>query len=55
MIACSKHFYDRIPKIKLELELLGYEVVLPNFYDTPMIEEEIKQKGFGNSQIKIFP
>ena len=42
MIACSKHFYNCIPKIKQQLELMGYEVILPNFYDTPMIEEEIK-------------
>ena len=43
MIACSKHFYNKIPKIKKQLELIGYETILPNFYDTPMIEEEIKQ------------
>lgn len=43
-IACSKHFYNSIPKIKQELELMGYETILPNFYDTPMIEEEIKEK-----------
>lgn len=43
MIACSKHFYNRIPKVKKQLELMGYETILPNFYDTPMIEEEIKQ------------
>lgn len=42
-IACSKHFYNRIPKIKQQLEFMGYEVILPNFYETPMIEEEIKQ------------
>lgn len=42
-ISCSKHFYDRVPKIRQQLELMGYEVILPNFYDTPMIEEEIKE------------
>ena len=26
-IACSKHFYDYIPKIKQELELMGYEFI----------------------------
>lgn len=53
MIACSKHFYNRIPKIKLELELLGYEVILPNFYDTPMIEEEIKQNKSKEEHIEF--
>lgn len=53
MIACSKHFYNRIPKIKLELELLGYEVILPNFYDTPMIEEEIKQNKSKKEHIEF--
>ena len=52
-IACSKHFYDRIPKIKLELELLGYEVILPNFYDTPMIEEEIKENKSKEEHIEF--
>ena len=44
-IACSKHFYEHVPKIKQELELMGYETILPNFYDTPMIEEKIKEKS----------
>ena len=43
-IACSKHFYNYIPEIKKKLEYMGYDVILPNFYDTPMIEEEIKEK-----------
>lgn len=41
-IACSKWSYKYVNKIKLQLELMGHEVVLPNFFDTPMIEEEIK-------------
>ena len=52
-IACSKHFYDRIPKIKKQLELMGYEVMLPNFYDTPMIEEEIKQNKSKEEHIEF--
>ena len=44
-IACSKYFYDRIPQIKLELESLGHEVSLPNSYDEPLKEEEMKKKG----------
>lgn len=53
MIACSKHFYDLIPKIKQQLELMGYEVILPNFYDTPMIEEEIKQNNTKEEHIEF--
>lgn len=53
MIACSKHFYNCIPKIKQQLELMGYEVILPNFYDTPMIEEEIKQNKIKEEHIEF--
>ena len=52
-IACSKHFYDCIPKIKKQLELMGYEVILPNFYDTPMIEEEIKENKSKEEHIEF--
>lgn len=52
-IACSKHFYDCIPKIKKQLELMGYEVMLPNFYDTPMIEEEIKENKSKEEHIEF--
>ena len=41
-IACSKYSYKYVANIKLQLEFLGHEVILPNFFDTPMIEEEIK-------------
>jgi len=44
-IACSKHFYDRIPEIKLELEKRGHEVSLPNSYDDPLKEEKMKDQG----------
>lgn len=43
-IACSKWCYKYIPDVKKALELMNYEVILPNYYDTPMIEEEIKMK-----------
>ena len=52
-IACSKHFYDRIPKIKKQLELMEYEVMLPNFYDTPMIEEKIKENKSKEEHIEF--
>ncbi len=44
-IACSKHFYQRIPEIKTQLEELGHQVSLPNSYHEPMKEEEMKAKG----------
>lgn len=53
MIACSKHFYNLIPNIKQQLELMGYETILPNFYDTPMIEEEIKQNKSKEEHIEF--
>lgn len=42
-ICCSKHFYHKISPIKEELERLGHEITLPNSYDNPMKEEEIKK------------
>lgn len=44
-IACSKWNYDYIPTVKNELEELGHEVILPNYYDDPLIEERIKKFG----------
>jgi len=44
-IACSKHFYSKIPKIKGDLESLGHIVALPNSYNNPFKEEELKKQG----------
>jgi len=44
-IACSKHFYEKIPEIKKQLENLGHEIKLPNSYEQPFKEEEIKEIG----------
>ena len=44
-IACSKHFYNRIPEIQKELELAGHEIALPNSYDKPFQEEELKKRN----------
>lgn len=41
-IACSKWCYHYIPEIKQALELMDFEVILPNYYDNPMIEEDLK-------------
>ena len=44
-IACSKHFYDRILTIQEELEVLGHLVSMPNSYDEPFREEELKGRS----------
>lgn len=44
-ISCSKHFYDRVPDIKTELENLGHGVQLPNSFDRPFEENEIKVRS----------
>lgn len=43
-IICSKWCYQYIPRIQNRLKQLGYEVILPNFFDDPMIEEKIKSE-----------
>jgi len=45
LICCSKHFYGEIPPIKSQLELLRHEVHLPNSFESPMKEEEMKRKS----------
>lgn len=44
-IACSKYFYERIPEIREELEKAGNIITLPNSYNEPFKEEEMKKKG----------
>ena len=44
-ICTSKHNYDKISIVKEELEKRGHTVTLPNSYDEPMKEEEIKKIG----------
>ena len=44
-ICTSKHFYNKIPEIKKELESLGHEISLPNSYEDPLKEEEMKILG----------
>src|SRR3989344_7212195 len=44
-ICCSKHFYNKIPPIKEELEKKGHKITLPNSYDEPFKEEELKRIG----------
>jgi hypothetical protein len=42
-IACSKHFYGRIPEVESLLSKKGHIVSMPNSYDEPMKEEEMKK------------
>jgi hypothetical protein len=42
-ICSSKHFYHKIPPIRDELEKAGHELTMPNSYEHPMKEEELKQ------------
>ena len=41
----STAFYDKIPPIKEYLEKEGIELIMPNSYDNPNIEEEAKLQG----------
>ena len=50
-IACSKWNYQYIPEIKKALELMDYEVILPNYYENPMIEEDIKKNGLRKEEL----
>lgn len=44
-LCCSKYFYERIPPIKEELEKAGHTITLPNSYDDPFKEDEVRNKG----------
>ena len=45
-LCCSKHFYNKIPPIKAGLEKRGHLVTLPNSYDNPAKEAEMKSVGY---------
>ena len=45
LIVCSKAFYPRIEEIKNVLEARGIEIVLPNTYDNPKLEQEMWNQG----------
>ena len=44
-IICSKKFYSKIEDIRKVLEKNGHTIVLPNCYDEPDTEEEMKKLG----------
>ncbi len=43
LICCSKHFYHEIKDVKNYLEQKGHKIQLPNSYDQPLKEEEMKK------------
>ena len=45
LIVCSKMFYPRIDEIKNELENRDIEILLPNTYDNPSLEQEMWDQG----------
>lgn len=47
-ICSSKHFYHMIPPIKEFLEKAGHIITLPNSYDDPFKEEEVKKNDPSN-------
>ncbi len=44
-ICCSKYIYSKIPEVKRALEEAGHIITLPNSYDDPLKEEDIKKEG----------
>ncbi|MEK7519810.1 MAG: hypothetical protein AAB581_01005 [Patescibacteria group bacterium] len=42
-ICCSKHVYEKIPPIQEQLERMGHVITLPNSYEEPMKEEDMKK------------
>lgn len=42
---CSKAFYGKIEPIRAILEASGHEIVLPNSYDHPSLEQEAWEQG----------
>lgn len=44
-LCTSKHLYNKVPSIKSDLETRGHIVTVPNCFDDPMKEEEMKKLG----------
>ncbi len=42
-ICCSKYLYGKIPEIKQFLEKAGHQIILPNSFEEPLKEEEMKK------------
>ncbi len=44
-ICCSKYLYGKIPEVKDYLEKAGHYIILPNSFENPLKEEEMKKAG----------
>jgi len=44
-ICASKYNYDKVASIKIKLEECGHVITVPNSYDEPMKEEDMKKIG----------
>jgi threonine dehydratase len=44
-ICASKHNYGKVAAVRAQLEAMGHVITLPNSYDEPMKEEEMKKMG----------
>ena len=44
-ICASKHNYSHIPEVKTKLEMMWHIITLPNSYDNPELEYDIKSKS----------
>lgn len=44
-ICASKHFYGKVAEIQKKLEEAGHKITLPNSYEEPLKEEEMKKAG----------
>ena len=44
-IICSKSFYPKVLSVKYDLELKDHEVILPNCFDKPETEDEMRSLG----------
>ena len=47
-IGCSKYFYDKVSDIRDVLEGAGHDITLPNCFDNPFEEEQIKKISGGD-------
>jgi hypothetical protein len=44
-ICCSKAFYDKVAEIQSRLETAGHTITLPNSFDNPRREDEMRSLG----------
>lgn len=51
-IVCSKYNYDKIPDIKKALEGSGHTIMVPNSFDAPF--KELEMKGLGAEEHRIW-